>query len=62
VGGSVPAVALPAELVFGTRTLELRLRSVLGRGVLSQFALFREARPQRVPLLDADEADQLHYP
>ncbi len=79
VGGGVPAVALPAELVFGARTLDLSLRiltprseaergatlrlpNVLGRDVLSQFALFVEARTRRVLLLDPAEADQLRYP
>jgi hypothetical protein len=79
VGGAVPAVALPAVLAFGVRTLELRLRiltprseaeqhatlrlpNVLGRDVLSQFALFMEARTRRVLLLDPAEADLVRYP
>ena len=46
----------------GARRAMSQLPSVLGRDVLSRFALFLEERTQRVLLLDPEEADRLPLP
>ena len=44
------------------RTALARIPSLLGRDILSQFALFFEERTDRVLLLTAEEANQLNLP
>ena len=71
VGGLVETRNVPATLSMGGLSLDLTLvvfvqtrdrqtmPSLLGRDVLSHFALFMEERTQRVLLLEPEEADRL---
>ena len=72
VGGFVPIRVVQAELEFGNIVAHLPLPilepmrgqpsgvpSLLGRDVLSHFALFMEERTERVMLLEPDEVDGL---
>jgi predicted aspartyl protease len=77
VGGRVPTRAIQARIILGTFSTLLavtvlgsppgagrlhRIPSLLGRDVLSRFALFVEERTSRVLLLTPDEADALPLP
>ena len=72
VGGFVPIRVVQAKLEFGNLVAHLPLPilepmrgqpsgvpSLLGRDVLSHFALFMEERTERVMLLEPDEVDGL---
>ena len=51
-----------APATAAQRTALARIPSLLGRDVLSQFALFFEERTDRVLLLTPEEADLLNLP
>lgn len=74
VGGQTPTRIIEAELTLDTFATLLMLAileprpgqppipSLLGRDILSRFALFLEERTKRVLLLVPEEADRLHLP
>jgi predicted aspartyl protease len=76
VGGTMPTRVANVYLSIGAFSTPLTLTilnppagtplspipSLLGRDVLSRFALFVEERTDRVLLLSPDEADALHLP
>lgn len=73
IGGRMDTYIIDAVLTLGTFTTPLRLTildptsslpipSLLGRDILSRFALFVEERTDRVLLLDPAEADALQLP
>jgi hypothetical protein len=74
IGGKVPTKTVQAVLTLDSFSMALPLTilmprrsippipSVLGRDVLSNFALFFEVRSQRVLLLEPAEAAQIHLP
>jgi len=75
IGGRAQTRLLDAELTFGSSAPvqltvavmepneppapEAVIPSIMGRDILSRYALFLEERPNRVLLLDAAEADAL---
>lgn len=73
VGGITATRNADVEITMGTYTSTLALTifapavgafsmpSVLGRDILSRFALFMEERTQRVLLLEPDEADRVTW-
>jgi len=78
IGGRTPTASAEATLTLDTLTFTIRLRilaptarqlqalsvipSLLGRDILSHFALFLEERTNQVLLLEPREADALHLP
>lgn len=74
VGGTINTYTIEASLTVDAFTTTLTLRileprpqirrvpSLLGRDILSHFALFLDERSERVLLLEPEEADQLHFP
>jgi len=75
VGGQWSTRTIEAVLILDSMAMPLSLTilepppgplslipSLLGRDILSRFALFMEERTSRVLLLEPDEADALQFP